>query len=177
MKQPSKRPAGANFLAPLPERAPSGATIYRLNVVGKARFLLLAALCVAAGVISIVAPSGTDGLWYLIPMAVAFGAGGVYFALYAARYRIIFDNTSVSVAGPFQTIAMRRDEVAGRRRIQGYKSHSCYRLEGAPGSKGLPIEDDMGFDREWDDWFLSLPTLGNSKPKTRGRSRKKPIGA
>jgi hypothetical protein len=161
-----------------PDSAPARSKIYRLTLAGKARFLMFAAICLGAGALCILMPNEPGRLWAPILLATLFIPVGIYTALYAFLYRVTFNEDSVSVAGPLCTHSLNRYEIKGRRRMEGYRTRSYYRLEGSAHKSGwLPINGEANYDQEWRDWFFSLPNLANKpKPNNYRKSKRKHMG-
>jgi hypothetical protein len=145
------------------------ARVYRLNIIGRLCLCFFAVLSVGAGgFLFSITPNHLSSLWFEI-FDVAMVLAGVYFAAFALRYCVIFDAESVTVAGPILSRTLKRGKVRGRRRIVNWQSsYLNYSLLVAqdPKQKSLMILDDLGFNKEWNDWFLKLPDLNlPQKPK------------
>jgi len=146
------------------------AKVFELNIFGKMRYCCLGILCAVAGSFMFsITPNSLWSVWFEL-FDIAMVLSGVYFAAFAFCYRVIFDKESVTVAGPLFLYSLKLSEVNGRRRIRNWRSSWLnYNLLEAqnPEAKSLMIIDDLGFNREWDDWFSRLPNLDNrQKPKT-----------
>ncbi|MGD0548152.1 MAG: hypothetical protein ABR991_10060 [Terracidiphilus sp.] len=115
-----------------------------------------------------ITPNALSSLWFEI-FDLAMVLCGFYFAVFAFRYCVIFDAESVTVAGPIAARSLKRSEVTGRNRIIHWGSSWLdYDVLEAhnPKQKSLMILDDIGFNKEWEDWYYSLPNLNHPrKPK------------
>jgi len=138
--------------------------VYRLNIFGKMRMCFLAILSIGVGCFLFsMTPNHLSPLWFEI-FDLAMVLSGLYFAAFAIRYCVIFDAESVTVAGPILSRSLKRSEVSGRRRIIHWGSSwlDYDVLEPTnPKQKNLMILDDVGFNKEWDDWYLRLPNLNH----------------
>lgn len=145
------------------------AKVYKLNIFGKLRLCFLAILSVGTGIFLFsIMPNHFPEVWFkLLPVAMILS--GIYFAVYAFRYCVIADVESVAVVGPFLLRSLKRNEVSGRRRIKhlgnGYLDYDLLVAKN-PSEKSLMILDNIGFNKEWEDWYLHLPNLNSpNKPK------------
>jgi hypothetical protein len=159
------------------------AHIYRLNIFGKLRLCFVAILSIGAGFFHFsITPNYPSSIWFEL-FDIAMVLSGVYFAAFAFCYRVILDSESVSVIGPFRVRSLKRSEVNGRRQIRHWgNSYLDYHLLEAknPRERSLIILDDIGFNKEWEDWYLHLPNLNSlNKPrmyfKKMGQHRQKRI--
>jgi hypothetical protein len=159
------------------------AIVYRLNIFGRMRLCFLAILSVGTGIFLFsIMPNHFPEVWFkLIPFALVLS--GIYFAVFAFRYCVIADAESVTVVGPFRVRSLDRNEVSGRRQIMHLgNSYLDYDLLVAknPKEKSLMIFDDIGFSKEWEDWYLCLPNLNSPNKqkiyfKKMGHRRQKKI--
>jgi hypothetical protein len=136
------------------------AKAFGLNFFGKMRLCVLALLGVGTGCfLFLITPNHFSTLWFSL-FDLALVLSGVYFAAFAFRYRVIFDAESVTVVGLIFSRSLKRSELKGRRRILHFGSSwlDYDVLESRiPKQKSLMILDDVGFNKEWNDWYLRLP--------------------
>jgi hypothetical protein len=105
---------------------------------------------------------------WMILAAVVFAFWGIYFALLAFTYRVSLDGESVTVAGPISKSSINRSDVIGRRRIFGNGQWTPFEfmlVSRISWWKGIHVLADVKFDREWTDWYRSLPNLESAAPK------------
>ncbi|MFZ1086744.1 MAG: hypothetical protein WAN35_17415 [Terracidiphilus sp.] len=133
---------------------------YRLNILGKAKlcFLGFASISLGGGFLLFQAANSIP-LWGNM-FNVLLILVGFYLIVSAFQYRIIFNKDTVTVVYPFSVRSLQRNEVKGRKYCRGWDGPSWHvLLANNPRSKRLTILKDVGFNKEWEDWYLSLPNL------------------
>jgi hypothetical protein len=143
------------------------ANVYKLNILGKAKFFFLGLTSICMSGLFLLSPSEiTTPLW-VNSIGGIFILIGFYLIILSFQYRIIFSKDAVTVVYPFSIRSLQRSEVKGRKYCHAYNGPSWHiLLANNPSKTQLTILNDVGFNKEWEDWYLFLPDLDYpQKPK------------
>lgn len=132
---------------------------WKLFLVG---FGILFGLGGIAGVILLPSPHGRFGTATLLADAVCAGfAGlGVYFLLYAWKYRVVLTADGVELVGPFRSRRLSCEEIEGRRTVRNQNGpRTLVLVPRDTGVKKLKISLVLKTDAMFDAWIARLPDL------------------
>jgi hypothetical protein len=142
-------------------------SVYKLNILGKAKFCFLGfvGICMFGG-FTLHLSANSFPLWGYV-FNVLLILIGFYLIILAFQYRIILSKDTVTVVYPFSVRSLQRSEVKGRKYCRGWDGPSWhFLLANNPSRKRLTILNDVGFNKEWEDWYFALPDLDYpQKPK------------